>query len=113
MSEEQDAQNMDALVNAYNDITFEGTENPRGVLNDLFRKESDNHSIEVTDNIRDDFAKVYGQYKVALRLSILNMITYYNGKLNNKIEKEPSQKLEIETKIQNNKKIFETLKALW
>ena len=112
MSEDQDTQNIDALVDAFNNVSFEGMENPRGELNQLYREKT-NNSIDLTGNIRDGFDRAYNQNRDTLRDSLIGVIRFSNERLRKKAEKDPSQKEETEKKIKDNRALIEGLTALW
>lgn len=112
MSEDQNTQNIDVLVDAFNNASFEGMENPRGELNELYREKT-NNSIDLTDNIKDGFVIAYGQDRDTLRDSLVGVIRFSNERLRKKTEKDSSQMEETNKKIEDNRALIKIVYALW
>lgn len=112
MSEDQDTQKIDALVDAFNNTSFEGMENPKGELNQLYREKTDN-SIDLTGNIRDGFVRAYNQDRDTLRDSLIGVIIFSNERLRKKAEKDASQMEETTKKIKDNRALIEMLNVIW
>lgn len=112
MSEDQDAQNIDALVDAFNNASFEGMENPRGELNQLYREKT-NNSIDLTGNIRDGFDREYNKNRDALRDSLVGVIRFGNDRLRRMAQRDQSQKEDAEKRMADNRALIEGLATLW
>lgn len=112
MSEDQNAQNIDALVDAFNNASFEGMENPRGELNQLYREKT-NNSIDLTGNIRDGFDRAYNQNRDTLRDSLIGVIRFGNDRLRRMAQRDQSQKEDAEKRMADNSALIEGLAALW